>query len=393
MKNLLLSLMAAAMCGSAFADNYVRVPVKNIKGSVAITHPATAHLVGGATPTEPDPETGKARITVSTNALSFVQNFGPAPGSQVVTVKNTGDAAGVVSVSTTGFFSAHSSNCGGIVGGGFSVAAGGQCSLAVIFMPQFAAPSHEGMLTVNGPQGATTVALHGDAKLQSYGKLSHSVVSQSGAVVAGALITAPITITNTGNKAVAIGTITASGSGVAIQAAPTTCGKGVYTSLDPGVSCRIQARFSASVDPNVGAINVANDGTNEYGIPVPLVVSLTYAGPVYERAGIFLNAGAGTAEVPVVGTISMGYVAYTSGYTAMFRNSGNVPVQVGAATVSGANVRVDQESCTTVPAGGSCSIRLYVDKLPVGEHHFMVSLPNDGVTGVTNHYQTVTVTP
>jgi hypothetical protein len=136
--------------------------------------------------------------------------------------------------------------------------------------------------------------------------------------------------------------------------------------IDASTSCTISVRFKPTQDGDRLTMLAVDDGQDAYGVwlggfayntPTVSVSPTTIAFPETRR-----NASA------------------TS--TVTFKNTGDGPVNVGAAALSGADpfsVRLDQCSGKQVAPGASCTLRAYFSPRRVGVHSATLSLPSDGV--------------
>src|SRR5271167_2255514 len=155
------------------------------------------------------------------------QPTGTASGTQPVTLTNTGNAAlTIASITASGDFT-QTNNCG------TSVAVGSSCTISVMFTPTGGgtrsgtlsisdnAPGSPQMVTLSGTGGAAGPAV-------SLTPASVTFPSQPTGTASG---TQPVTLTNTGNAALTIASITASGDFTQTN----NCG----TSVAVGSSCTI----------------------------------------------------------------------------------------------------------------------------------------------------------
>ncbi|MDR3740903.1 MAG: choice-of-anchor D domain-containing protein [Terracidiphilus sp.] len=191
-------------------------------------NPVTVALVGTAT--------ASAGINVSPAQMAFtVATLGQSSAAQTATITNTGaSSASGLTVATAAPFSLASNTCGA------SLAAGGSCSVGVVFTPASDGAA-AGALAVNSTNlNAATVLLSGA------GGAAGSVLLQPGSLVfpttpVGSTNTAQaVTVTNNGPVAFTDLALTAS-SGFQIQS--TTC----TTQLAMGASCAVAVVFSPTV--------------------------------------------------------------------------------------------------------------------------------------------------
>ena len=195
----------------------------------------------------PYPNSG---VTVSPTALNFGSvATGSTSSAQTVTVANpTSSAASVSSISASGDF-AQTSNCGS------SIPANGSCTVSVTFTPT-ATGTRTGTLTVNAGGTTNTVSLTGTG-ITSGPTLTASPTSLSfGNEAVGSTSAAkPVTVTNTGNAAASVSSISASGP----FAETNTCG----SSIAAGASCTVSVTFTpTTADAASGTLSVASNAPN-----------------------------------------------------------------------------------------------------------------------------------
>ncbi|MGO8790136.1 MAG: choice-of-anchor D domain-containing protein [Terriglobia bacterium] len=212
-------------------------------------------------------------VTVLPPSLTFAnQNVGTASGSQPITLNNIGDAAlTITSITASGDFS-QTNTCGG------SVAASSSCTINISFKPTTTGTS-VGMVTItdnsNGVAGSTqTVSLTGSGTAPVAG------VSTAGLTFAALLVKSTsnsqaVTLSNTGNLALAVASISTSGN----FAETNNCASSVAASG----SCTINITFTPLAGgPLTGTLTITDNSNNATGSTQS--VSLTGTGQDFTLA-------------------------------------------------------------------------------------------------------------
>ena len=180
---------------------------------------------------------GYASLTPAT--LIFPSTpLGGSAQAQNITLKNTGNATlGGISIAVTGAnagdFSettAPATNCGG------SLASGASCTITVTFKP--AAPGNRSAavtVTSNGAGSPQSVSLTGTGSSQPAVSLSPASID-FGSQLIGSKTVKTITLTNTGNAALSVTSIAATGNG---YSETNSCG----SSVNAGATCVITVTF------------------------------------------------------------------------------------------------------------------------------------------------------
>ncbi len=188
---------------------------------------------------------------LSPTSLTFAsQAQGTTSASQVITLTNSGNAAlSISAISASGDF-AQSNNCG------TSLAAGSHCAINVTFTPT-AGGTRTGTISVTdnaggSPQSATLTGTGaGSAPSAS---LSATSLTYSGQLVGASSTAQPVKLTNAGNAALAISSITASGD----FSQTNTCG----SSLAAGANCSISVTFKPSAGGSrTGSLSVTDNAS------------------------------------------------------------------------------------------------------------------------------------
>jgi hypothetical protein len=176
-------------------------------------------------------QSNKPAFTLVPTSLPFgSQKLNVASASKPVKVTNTGNVALPVStIAVSGKQFSQTNTCGA------SVAVGGTCTINVVFKPTVKGPITATLYVDLKGAGTQTVALSGSGTAPSY-TLAPTSLAFGDQTVDVASAAKPVTVTNTGNVALPVGTIAVSGT----QFSQTnTCG----TSVAVGASCKINVVF------------------------------------------------------------------------------------------------------------------------------------------------------
>lgn len=221
--------------------------------SNAATNPAIA--LAGTGSAVPVPS-----VNLSANTLAFpTQTVGTTSAARQLTLTNSGSAALTVTQVATSpnpEFAA-TSNCVGTIN------AGASCTIGVTFTPT-AAGTRSGSLTItsNAPGSPNAVALSGSSVLTATPIATIASTSVAfPATAVGVMQTAQATtLTNTGNAALQIASVTLGGANPSDfrMGAGTTCAVG---SLAVGANCRIEVQFQPqSAGSKSATVTVVHNG-------------------------------------------------------------------------------------------------------------------------------------
>jgi hypothetical protein len=269
--------------------------------------PQTAGLSGTGVATAPV-------ASLSPTSLTFAsQAQGTTSASQPLTLTNSGNATlNISTISATGDF-AQSNNCGA------SLTAGAHCTINVTFDPA-AGGTRTGALSVSdnaagSPQSSTLTGTGaGGAPTAT---LSATSLTFSGQLVGAAGTAQTVKLTNSGNAALTISSIAASGD----FSETNTCG----SSLAAGGNCSISVAFKPSTGgARTGSLSVADNAS-----PSTQTVVLSGAGMDFS-----VSVSAGTSSLNAGQTANM---------TAAVSPDGGFSQQVSL-------------SCSGAPADSVCSI-------------------------------------
>ncbi len=311
-------------------------------------------------------------------------NFGPevlalTTGYQVVYLYNTGNLAltvgtgtgvnTIIGASTTGEFSTKTE---GDYCSGTTVPAGSYCYVYLTFTPS-ATGAQTGSITLpvtyaNSTTASFTVTLAGSGSAEA----NSAVLSPTAATFLDQVVgtTSPgneLTLTNSGNRTLNVGTLT--GVNIAVGASSTgefsTKAGGGYdgcsgTAVTPGNYCYIEVVFTP-----------AGTGARSGSVSFPV----TYADSTTATFTATL-AGNGLASAESVevtpagiqfGNVIVGAGSATYADTVQLTNTGDAPVTVGADSVTG-KFAISADSCasSTIQPGSTCYVYVYFNPTAAG---------------------------
>jgi hypothetical protein len=304
-------------------------------------------------------ELSPTTITLAPNSLTFgPQPLGSTSATQTVTLTNTGNQKLLFAMSVSANF-AETDNCGS------SLAAGASCSINVSFSPTVTG-NITGNLTLKDTASGSpqTVALAGTggAPVASLTPTSLDFGAQPVGTTSAAQT---ITLSNTGNDAMAISNITSSGD----FAETNTCG----ATLAAAASCSISVTFTPSATgTRSGSVTVVDNASGS-----PQSVSLT---------------GTGTAPIATASPSTLTFSGQTIGtasptQSATLSNTGTAPLTISGITITGDFAETN--TCgTTLAVGATCTINVTFTPATIGTRSGSVTV-TDNASGSP---QTVSLT-
>jgi len=243
-------------------------------------------------------------VTITPSSQDFGSVFeGQSSGSQTFTVHNTGATSITLNSlslggADPGEFSLANDDCSGA-----TVSGGGSCTFDASFTP-VSGPGHRNLQSAtvsvadNGGDDPVTLSLSGTA-LAPQISISPSPLD-FGDVPVGTSTSAPVTVSNTGQGTLTIGSVTPMGAGFSVVT--NGCAGAQLTN---GQSCNITVGFDSTTP---GAANgsltvVSNDPDQQTPTPVALTANGTQPGVGFSGNAAF-NADLGTTSSPQVITVS-----------------------------------------------------------------------------------------
>jgi parallel beta-helix repeat protein len=272
------------------------------------------------------------QATLSTTNVTFpnqLVNTSSAP--QTITLSNTGTAAlQVTSISVVGAGGSGSNGFAQTNNCGSSLAPGANCAISVTFTPA-ALGGLSAVLTVNSNAPSVVANLSGTG-IAAVGTVSPQSLTFGNQLVQTASPAQAVTLTNTGNIALAINNIAVTGDFTQTN----TCG----ASLAAGASCTISVTFVPTARlSRVGSLTIQSNSTP----PAPSV-SLS---------------GTGIAPVAMLtASVNFGFQDLHTSATqsATLTNPGELPLTISSITTSGGSYSQSNACGASLAAGSSCMI-------------------------------------
>jgi N-acetylneuraminic acid mutarotase len=177
-------------------------------------------------------------VSLTPGPLSFTSVVGTPSAAQLATLTNTGNATlNISSIAITGGSGfADTTNCGGTLNTGSS------CTISITFMPSGTSSVTAALAVNDNATGSPhAVTLMGVGTIASAPVVSLSPSSLTFSALSGTASAAQsITLQNTGNATLNIGSIVLGGTNASVFADTTVCG----TTLNAGASCTIAVTFN-----------------------------------------------------------------------------------------------------------------------------------------------------
>ncbi|HEX4066537.1 MAG TPA: choice-of-anchor D domain-containing protein [Acidobacteriaceae bacterium] len=327
-------------------------------------------------------------LSVTGGPLNFgTVNIGSSSSAQTVTLANSGTATATgIALAVAGPFSRSGGTCS--TAATFTLASGANCTIGVIFTPTAPPATQSGTLTITSTNVGTVIG--SPVSLSGTGlAVTHTATVSPNPLAFGNWATGTtsnplnLTVTNTGNAALAGGTVTFGGgtpqpysrvtSGTFPTGAPN-CG----ATLAVGASCTVKVQFAPGT--TTGALNRTLTVAYTGATVTPSPVSLTGTG-VSAKGTVAISPNPLTVALPS-GTVS------GSGTVTLTNNSGSASsVAVTGVTVSGTGLiwswTKGTDNCTGVnlAPGASCTVQATFARIgSVGTHTGSISF-TDTATG------------
>lgn len=293
-------------------------------------------------------------VQVSPTTLMFGATVvGAASGSQPVTLQNRGSAVlDVTAIAITGTNAADFTVAGAgttcpITGG--TVAAGGQCTVAVQFAPQSVGSSKTAVLTLTdsatpSPQTVTLTGIATSVPSLTASPSNLAFGSQSAGTASAAQV---VTIENAGSGAAGIPAISISGSPDFVQsnACPPV--------IAAGAKCQVYVTFQPVQDAAAGAASAALLVPGATPSSVPLSGTATRPAISYTTSLNFASQLVGTAGAPQPVTITNSSSGAAAGVLAF------TGISIGGANKGDFSIAANQCSGSAgVAPGNSCTVQI-----------------------------------
>ncbi|EEF27023.1 Ice nucleation protein, putative [Ricinus communis] len=257
------------------------------------------------------------------------QTVGSTSVAQTVTVSNTGNTTSALSTATISGPFAFTTTCAA------SLAAGASCSYSVTFSP-VAMNAATGTLTVPSDVGTNTVSLSRFGQ-QTSGSLSTGALAFGNQAVSSSSAAQSVKLTNTGNLALAITSVTASGHCTySVTYTPSTMG------ADSG---------TLSIPTGVGAKTVSLGGTG-----------LQTSGSVPVGSLAFGNQAVSTTS---------------SAQSVVLSNTGNTALAVSSVTVSG-QYGASHNCPASLAVGATCTVNVTFAPVTLGAQSGTLTIATNG---------------
>ena len=281
-------------------------------------------------------------VSLSATSLSFGSVYiGSSGNSQTVTLTNNGSAAlSITSIALTGADPSSyvfANTCG------TSLAAGANCTIHGHFAPITAGTLTASVtITDSASTSPQTIALSGTG-VKPPVSLSATSLSFGSVNVGSTGNSQTVTLTNNGNSALSITSITLTGADTSSFVFANSCG----TSLAAGANCTIHGHFAPTVSGALTAAVTIKDGA----ATSPQTITLSGTGTT-PKPPVTLSATSLSFGTITVGSIS-------NSQTVTMTNTGTAALSITSIAVTGTDASqfVFANSCgTTLAVGANCTI-------------------------------------
>lgn len=330
---------------------------------------------------------GVPQLSITIANLNFGnQNINTASAVQAATLTNGGGAPlTIASIAIGGTnaadFSLASSGTCPIAPN--TLAAGASCSVGVLFTPK-AIGSRSASVTLtdnagNIPGSTQVIALTGVGN-EALGTLSATSLTFASTNLGVVTAKQTVTLTNTGNIALAVSSIALTGTNSGDFAETNTCG----TSVAAGASCSFSVTFTPqAIGVRSASIAITDNNANTPGSIQTIKLSGTgMQAPVVTVTPTTLPFGSVNVQQP------------STPLSVTLKNSGEADLLIASITFAGTNPAdfSQTNNCSTdLPAGSTCVIQVTFTPAAVGARSGTMSI-KDNNNNVTGAIQTVTLT-
>jgi sugar lactone lactonase YvrE len=366
------SFTQASTCGASLAAGANCAISVSFTGTVVGNYSATLTVAdNSATATQTAALSGSVTAApiplaaLAPDSLSFAVVAGSAPAAQMATLTNTGTAA--LAIGSISIGGANASSFAQTNACGTSLAAGASCAISVNFTGT-AVGSYAATLTVadNSATATQTAALSATVTAAPVPVAALAPAALSFTSVAGSVPAVQVaTLTNSGNAALAIGSISIGGANASSFTQTNTCG----ASLAAGANCAISVTFT---------------GTAVGSYAATLTVADNSATPT-QTAALSATVTAAPAPAAALAPASLTYSATagstSAAQTATLTNSGTAVLNISGITLAGANpteFSISANTCeVTLAAGASCTISVTFTPEAAGSFSAAISVADD----------------
>ena len=330
--------------------------------------PQVVPLTGTGTSGSPAPA-----VSLSASSLTFPsQQVNTTSGSQAVTLTNTGTAAlNITGISVTG---ANIGDFTQLNSCGSSVAANnGSCTINVTFTPT-AAGSRSAAVTItdNAAGSPHSFTLSGTgasapAPVVSLSTSSLTFASQTLNTTSGSQT---VTLTNTGNAALNISSLTITGANSGDYAQTNTCGSSVAANNG---NCSISVTFTpTATGARAASVTISDNATG-----TPHTITLTGTGASAAAPVVSLSSSSLTFASQTLNTTS-------GSQTVTLTNTGNAVLNITSISLTGANsgdyAQTNTCGSSVAANNGNCTISVTFTPTATGARMAAVTI-NDNATG------------
>lgn len=325
------------------------------RGTLTGTLVVTSNDAAGPTTINLSGIGGTGIASFSVPSLSFAnQLVGSTSAPQQFTLTNTGDEPmAITNIAANGDF-AQTNNCG------TSLASNGTCTFNVTFNPTLRGARTGSISITDDALGSPhSVTLQGTG-IGPAVTLSATSLTFAGQLAGTTSASLPITLTNSGETALNITSVTPSGD----FSQTNDCG----TSVASGNSCTIQVSFAPTArGPRTGAITIVDDSTSS-----PEHISLSGSGtaPVASLSRTSLAFGNQILNVPINSSVTL-------------TNTGDAALAITSIAANG-DFSQTNNCGTTLPAQAQCTITITFTALALGPRIGSLTFTDSGLDSPQN---------
>jgi sugar lactone lactonase YvrE len=310
---------------------------------------------------------GSPAVSLSAASLSYgTQAVGATSAPQTVNLTNTGN--GTLTISSIAVTGAGGPSFGFANSCGTTLAAGASCIIHGHFEPTTTGALTAAVtITDNAAGSPQTIALSGTGVVGSRGvSLSAASLSYGTVSVGGTSLSQSVTLTNTGDLPLLVGSIAVTGANASSFVFASSCG----TTLAAGANCVIHGHFAPT---STGALSAAVTITDN-AAGSPQSVALTGTGTTSTTVSLSATSVAFGNEL--AGSLS-------ASQSVTLRNTSSSTVTISSIAVTGANASsfVFASSCGSIMAvGANCTIHGHFAPTAAGAVTAAVTI-TDNATG------------
>jgi hypothetical protein len=305
---------------------------------------------------------GQPLIQISPSSIDFGNvTQGSVSASRTVLVANVGAAPlTVAGISVTGSGAtqfSQSSNCS-------SVAAGGSCTISVTFTPTSTGSKSASISIAHNASGSpSAINLSGTGAAAPTPAISVNPTSLSFSQTVNTTSSAQtVTVSNTGNATLTVSGVSLTGADAGQFSQTNTC-----SSVAAGGSCTISVTFTpTSTGSKSASISIAHNASGS-----PSAINLSGTGAAAPTPAISVN--------PTSLSFSQTVNTTSSAQTVTVSNTGNATLTVSGVSLTGADAGQFSQTntCSSVAAGGSCTISVTFTPTSTGSKSASISIAHN----------------